>query len=471
MNIRVRFAPSPTGHLHIGGARTALFNWLFARQQSGTTILRVEDTDLQRSSEEMVQGILDGLTWLGLDWDEGPLFQSTRHERHVAVAERLLEDGKAYRDFTSSGDSSEDHRRFRDLTPAEVRKELDRDTPFAVRFRVPDKGEIDFNDQVYGKVEVDLGTVEDFVILRSDGLPTYHLSVVVDDIDMEITHVIRGGDHLSNTSKHILLYEALSEQPPVYAHLPLILGQDKKRLSKRHGATSVLEYRSQGILPAALLNYLALLGWSSGTDREIFSVEELVDEFRLDRVNKANAVFDSHKIQWMNGQHISLMTAEQLEPFVREILQAEGLWNPAWEDTDRDWFLSTVALIKSRIYLLTDFASFGRAYFSDDFDYEPGARERYLEPVEAGSRQCLVEGLEELREAYSTLKPFDVDNTENALRKIADRKGLKTGAFIGAVRVATTGQAKAPGIFDVLITLGRDRTIARLDRVIDFLRQ
>src|SRR5690606_20287187 len=469
MSIRVRFAPSPTGHLHIGGARTALFNWLLARQKSGSMILRIEDTDMERSSQEMVEGIVDGLTWLGLHWDEGPFFQSARRRQHLAVVDRLLQEGKAYRDFTKEG-SSEDYRSFRDLAPVEREERLDGKKSFAVRFRVPEGKRIEFHDQVYGRVEVETDTLEDFVILRSDGKPTYHLSVVVDDLEMGITHIIRGADHLSNTGKHILLYQALEEPVPNYAHLLLILGPEQWRLSNRHGATSVLEYRRQRILPSALLKYLALLGWSPGTDREVFSVQELIDKFSLDRVNKTNAVFDSHKIQWMNGQHISRMSAEELEPFVREVLEEAGIWNPDWEAAGRQHFLSTIELIKSRVYLLTDFATFGRAYFTEDFEYTEAARKRYLEPSEE-ERSPLVEGLQELRDAYRTLEPFDLGSTEECLRAIAERKGIKPGLFIGAVRVATTGQVKAPGIFDVLVTLGREQTVTRLDRVIRFLQQ
>lgn len=470
MSIRVRFAPSPTGHLHIGGARTALFNWLLARQMSGTMILRIEDTDVERSSQDMVQGIVDGLTWLGLHWDEGPFFQSDRRQQHLAVVDRLLKGGRAYRDFTTES-SSENYRKFRDLSADEIEERLDRNASFAVRFRVPEGERIEFRDQVYGRVEVEADTLEDFVILRSDGKPTYHLSVVVDDLDMGITHIIRGADHLSNTGKHILLYQALEKPVPNYAHLPLILGSDKKRLSKRHGAISVLEYRRQGILPSALLNYLALLGWSTGTDQEVFSVQELIDEFSLDRVNKANAVFDPQKIQWMNGQHISRMSAEELEPFVQEVLAEAGIRNPGWKAESRQRFLSSIELIKSRVHLLTDFASFGRAYFTDEFEYAEDARRRYLEPAEEGVRSGLVEGLQELRDAYRTLVPFDLESTEECLRTIAQRKGIKPGLFIGAVRVATTGQARAPGIFDVLVTLGREQTVKRLDRVIRFLQQ
>src|SRR5579862_1039439 len=313
---RVRFAPSPTGYLHVGGARTALFNWLFARRQGGTFILRIEDTDAQRSSWEMVAGIVDGLRWLGLDWDEGPdvggthepYFQSQRLEKYQARAHALVAQGKAFHDEG------------------------------AVRFQVP-PGRTQFDDLVHGPIAFENEHIENFVILRSDGQPTYHLSVVVDDVEMEVTHVVRGDDHVSNTPKQVLLYEALGAPVPAFAHVPLILGPDKKRLSKRHGATSVGEYEKRGVLPEAMVNFLALLGWSPGGNEEVFSRDELISAFALEGISGGNAVFNVEKLEWFNQQHIMRLAPEELGRRIKPSLEAAGLWSEAYlggRDDDRD---------------------------------------------------------------------------------------------------------------------------------------
>ncbi|MBI4445397.1 MAG: glutamate--tRNA ligase [Acidobacteria bacterium] len=477
MAVRIRFAPSPTGYLHIGGARTALFNWLYARHHGGIFVLRIEDTDLERSSSEMVEGILEGLRWLGLAWDEGPFFQSQRLPLYQQACEQLRARGTAYPCFCSpqelesrkqasreSGSAWQYDRRCRDLSPAAVEEKLRQAQPHVLRFRVPEGRTVKFSDRVFGPIEVASESVEDFVLLRSDGRPTYHLCVVVDDVDMKISDVIRGADHLSNTSKHVLLFEAFDQPLPNFAHLPLILGTDKKRLSKRHGATSTLEYRKQGLLPEAMANYLALLGWSPGTDRELFSVSELVSLFDLDRVNRSNAVFDPAKLEWMNSQYLGSVAAERLAPEVKRLLQEAGLWNESWDAGGRDYFLTAVDLLKTRTRRLSDFVEFGRAFFTDDFNYQQEAVEKYLRP----SPQ-LISALSELRAAYAGLKPFTLENTERVLREIADARAVKTGSLIGAVRLAMTGKSVAPGLFDVIITLGQEKTIQRLDRLLNFL--
>lgn len=463
MSVRVRFAPSPTGYLHVGGARTALFNWLFAKQKKGAFVLRIEDTDTKRSDEEMVQAILKGLGWLGLDWDEGPYFQSQRSRFYKAAVERLLDEKKAYRDFSAPEEDVEPK------SDSEVHGMMDAGMPHAVRFRVPGGKKIFFDDLVFGRIEVSTDEIEDFVIMRSDGSPTYHLSVVVDDIEMAISHVIRGADHLTNTSKHVLLYEALDRKIPVFCHLPLILGTDKKRLSKRHGATSVEEYRDQGLMPEAVRNYLALLGWSPGDDSEILNSEDMLSRFDLGRINKANAIFDPTKLRWMNKRYLSAEPAEGLEPLVRNHLKVNGLWSPDWEGTDRCWFLEVLDLLKTRVEDLNDFAVYGRPFFSDQFPYEQDAVEKYLKLADKMTEERMKKALEGLRDEYARLEPFDLEATEEVLRRLTSEHELKTGAFIGAVRVATTGRAKAPGIFDVLVTLGRKRTLERLDRLIQFL--
>ena len=468
MSVRVRFAPSPTGYLHVGGARTALFNWLFARRHRGHFILRIEDTDTKRSDEDMVRGILEGLTWLGLTWDEGPYFQSERVALYAQAAQRLVKSGRAYRDFSPVGSPEGSHLESRELTYSESQRRAVEGAPYAIRFRVPRGRSVAFSDLVFGDVSVETDTLEDFVILRSDGSPTYHLSVVTDDSEMNITHVIRGADHLPNTCKHVLLFQALETPPPTFAHLPLILGSDKKRLSKRHGATSVSEYSRLGFLPSAVRNYLALLGWSPGDDAELLSGQELVERFSLDKVNKANAVFDLAKLEWMNKRHISSTSAGTLLPYVKNELIGSGLWLEAWEEEEREWLLDLIDLLKPRVQSLQDFVDSGYAFFSDTFEYESKAVKRYLEPSEVG-RSPLLRALRQLRQEFAALEPFDVESTEICLRSVCAEFNLKPGQFIGAVRLAATGRGQAPGIFDVLIFLGRNRTLERLERVINFL--
>ncbi len=483
MSVRVRFAPSPTGYLHIGGARTALFNWLLARQKGGTFALRIEDTDVKRSSAEMVEGILEGLGWLGLDWDEGPFYQSQRFESYRALSQQLLESEGAYRCFCSpelleskkqaarvGGQEWRYDRTCRKLSREKVQGRLTAGEPFAVRFKVPDQQKVNFEDLVYGPIEVETENIEDFVLLRSDGTPTYHLCVVADDSEMKISHVVRGADHLSNTSKHVLLYQAFAQPKPSYVHLPLILGPDKKRLSKRHGATSVLEYKKQGFLPAALKNYLVRLGWSPSGDEEIFTQEELIERFDIRRINKADALFDPQKLEWMNGQYISRATPQELEPEVKSLLQEEKLWDRAWESEGRDQFLSTIELLKSRAKKLTEFADLGRPFFSDDFEYEQQAIEKFLSFEEPAQRLTLVGAIQELSEAYQALGEFSLEATEKVLREVGERHEIKAGKFIGAIRVALTGKTAAPGIFDVIVTLGKDRTLQRLRKVLTILQ-
>ena len=482
MTVRVRFAPSPTGYLHIGGARTALFNWLFARQKKGTFILRIEDTDLDRSSPEMVDGILEGLGWLGLDWDEGPYYQSQRLDLYNSVCEKLLEEEKTYRCFcrrhlpedekqggAQSGVSWQCNESCRTLSDAETQHRLQSGQPFALRFRVPKGHQVVFQDAVLGPIEVESNTIEDFVILRSDGSPTYHLSVVIDDLDMRISHVIRGADHLANTGKQILIYEALGEQLPSFAHLPLILGPDRKPLSKRHGATSVLDYR-EVFLADAVNNYLALLGWSAGGDREFFTMEDLIHIFNVQRINKANAVFDPAKLEWMNTQHISRLAVSELVLEVKPILQDLCLWDPSFEAETQGAFLATIDLLKSHLRRLSDIGEVGRPFLTDEFNYETQAVQKYLSFEEASQAIAMSLAIRDLCRSYEELTPFDLDSTEKALRGTVKAHGLKSGRLIGAVRVALTGKSVAPGIFDVIITLGKHRTVERLNRLLKFLR-
>ena len=483
MSVRVRFAPSPTGHLHIGGARTALFNWLLARKEDGTFILRIEDTDVKRSSPEMVKDILEGLRWMGLHWDEEPYYQSRRFDIYRSIAGQLLETEGAYRCFCSpelleskkqkARDEGLDwryDRSCRELSEEVIQEHLKAKDPFAVRFKVPHQQKVHFEDLVYGPIEVETENIEDFVLLRSDKTPTYHLCVVADDTQMKISHVVRGADHLPNTSKHVLLYQALNQSVPFYVHLPLILGPDKKRLSKRHGATSVLEYKKQGFLPAALKNYLVRLGWSPSDDQEIFTEENLIERFDIGRINKANALFDPQKLEWMNGQYVSTATAEELAPEVQSLLKEEKLWDKDWEGKGRDQFLSILELLKSRAKKLTDFVDMGRPFFSDEFEYEPKAIRKNLSWQDSAEAANLVAALEELSEAYRKLEVFNLENIEKILREVSERHSLKAGKFMGAIRVALTGRTASPGIFDVIVTLGKDKTLERLGKVPSLLK-
>ena len=481
--IRVRFAPSPTGHLHVGGARTALFNWLFARRHGGAFVLRIEDTDVERSSDDMVQGILDGLRWLGLDWDEGPsvggaygpYFQSARLDKYRAMASALVASGHAYYCYCTpdelkakreaaerAGGAWRYDRTCLGLS-AEQTAARERDgLPRAVRLHVPEKP-IRFEDLVHGPIEFDGANVEDFVVLRSDGHPTYHLSVVSDDVEMKITHVVRGDDHISNTPKQVLLYEAVGAPVPQFAHVPLIMGPDKKRLSKRHGATSVMEYAKQGYLPEAMLNFLALLGWSPGTNQELFTKDELIAAFTLEGISGGNAVFNLEKLEWYNAQHIARLEPGQLIRRVRPAFQAAALWSDAFLSDRRSWFLAVLDLLKPRVRRLEDFVAVGNYFFSDMVQYDPAGVEKYLRT------DGMREHLGAIAGQFRALPAFDAASTEQALRSVADARGVKAASLIHGVRVAITGKTVSPGLFEVIALVGRERTDARLDAAVRFL--
>jgi glutamyl-tRNA synthetase len=479
---RVRFAPSPTGYLHVGGARTALFNWLYARRTGGTFILRIEDTDAERSSADMVTGILDGLRWLGLDWDEGPgvggphapYFQSQRVERYRAAVANLLEAGRAYRCYCTAerlrdereraeqrGEAWQYDRTCLALTGDDRRAREVSGAPYAVRFRVRE-GHTAFDDAVHGTIAFDTANVEDFVILRSDGLPTYHLSVVVDDVDMQITDVIRGDDHISNTPKHVLLFEALGSPVPRFAHVPLILGADKKRLSKRHGATSVMEYARQGYLPDAMVNFLALLGWSPGDDRELMSRQELIDSFSLGKISGGNAVFNTDKLDWMNAQYLARMPVDELAGHARAVIEEGGLsGSPLVRDEAS--FFRLLELLRPRVKRLGDFVEQGRPLLASAVQYDADAVEKHL------TAPGLVDHIAVLAESLARVSPFDEPHVEGAVRGTAAARGIKAGMLIHAVRVALTGRTASPGLFEMMALLGREETIARLNALITFL--
>jgi glutamyl-tRNA synthetase len=473
--VRVRFAPSPTGYLHVGGARTALFNWLFARGCGGALVLRVEDTDRARSSDAMTEAIVEGLTWLGIDWDEGPVHQADGLDRHRAGAHTLIEAEHAYRCFCTpadietrrSADHGESFRYDRHCLDTIDRAESDRRAragdPFVVRFRVP-AGTTAWDDVVHGPMEFDNRDIEDFIVLRTDGTPIYNLAVVSDDIEMRITHVIRGDDHISNTPKQILIYRALGAVIPDFAHVPMILGEDGKRLSKRHGATSVGEYRTAGILPQAMVNFLALLGWSPGNDDEVLMRRELVDRFSLEAVNRKSAVFDTRKLEWLNGQHPNAMTPAELVPLVADALSREGIdGTDAMRDDAR--FAHVVDLLKGRARGVDDIAQWIVAYFSDDFAYDAAAVEKHWrEPADVAQR------LATLRETLAESGQWSEPELERMLRSHAERHGTGAGRLIHPLRVALLGQAVSPGIFEVLVALGRERSLARIDNAVHTLR-
>jgi glutamyl-tRNA synthetase len=470
---RVRFAPSPTGYLHVGGARTALFNWLFARHTGGTFILRIEDTDFERSSEAMVEGILEGMRWLGLDWDEGPFFQSQRLDLYKATAAKILAGGHAYpcfctkeeleqrrKEAAESGRPPMYDRRCRRIPADEAQARLAAGEPAALRFAVPEGGATSFDDAVCGNIEFQNAEIEDFVLLRSDGIPTYHLSVVADDIDMRLTHIIRGADHISNTPKQVLQYRALGAELPVFAHVPLILGPDKTRLSKRHGATSVIAYKDMGIVPEAFRNFLSLLGWTAGgvkdangKDREVFAQEELIRLFSLEGISKSNAVFDNDKLAWFNTEYIRAYPVDALLPLI------EQEWRQAAFAPTRSAqeIAQAIDLLKPRARGLKDFAVAFRAYFADEFDIDPAASAKFL----AGDVPTL---LHELGSRYAAAAEFTEASTEALLRAFAEEKGLKAGVLINGSRVALTGQGVAPSLFAVMQALGQQRVARRLKK-------
>ena len=483
--IRVRFAPSPTGYLHIGGGRTALFNWLYVKKYGGTFILRIEDTDKERSTEDNTKSILEGLKWLGLDWDEGPFLQSDGVERHKTVAAELLAAGKAYRSFATAADleaqrkqADREKRPWQRDVPSRLLSKEESDAraakgdPFTVRFLVPeDEGATVFEDGVYGTQERKHKDTEDFALLRPDGSPLYNFVVVCDDIHMAITHVIRGQDHLSNTHKQILIYEALGKKPPEFAHLPLINAPDRAKLSKRkHGeVVSVTTYRDKGFIPEAFRNFLALIGWSSGTDKEFFTTAELIEAFSLSGVSRGNAIVNFSETdprQWtdrkalhLNAEHMNKMPLTDLLPMVEAELKSAGLWDESWAKgwNRREWFSHTVDLLRPRFITLKDFSSAGRAFFDKTFDIDPVAVEKNVDK-DPSVRKWLVE----LASRFKAIPDFNKAAAEVELRKLADELGIKAGLLINGSRTVTTGVSVGPPLFDLLEALGQDIVVARL---------
>ncbi len=473
--MRVRFAPSPTGYLHVGGARTALYNYLAVRGNGGEFILRSDDTDTLRSSDEFQQDILEGMRWLGLDWDEGidkdgphaPYRQSLRLDRYRQVAERLMEGGQAYLCFATAKELDEMRRvaqaegrppgydgRYRDYDPTEAAKRRAAGEDAVIRLKVPRPGETVFRDLVRGEVRFGHDHVEDFVILRSNGTPTYHLASSVDDVDFEITHVIRGEDLLSSTPKHILIGEALDAVPIRYAHLPLLMGPDGKKLSKRHGDTSLRAYREAGYLPEAMVNYLALLGWSFGEDQDVFTLEEAVGRFRLDAVQPNAAIFDNDKLLWMNGVYIRNMgDAEFLSRLEHLIADEYGELSPL----QRSRLAGIAPHVKERIKLLTDVGEQVRFLLTDDIEYDSGSWEKIMTAPDAAA--AVDDALARLRD----LEVWDTQHIEGALRAMLDHLQLNGRKGLQPLRVAISGSSISPPLFESLEVLGRDDSLARLE--------
>jgi glutamyl-tRNA synthetase len=465
---RVRFAPSPTGYLHVGGARTALFNWLYARHTGGTHVLRIEDTDRERSTEEHTKVILDGLNWLGISWDEGPFFQGAYAARHQADAERLLAEGKAYRCFCTreeldaqraqaeaAGIGFRYDRRCRNLSDAEVARRMREGAPSTIRF-IMDDAEIAWDDAVHGRISFQGRDLDDFVILRSDNSAIYNLAVVSDDIAMEITHVIRGDDHISNTPKQIALYRALGKEPPVFAHVPMILGSDGKKLSKRHGATAVGDYQDQGILPAAMRNFLALLGWSPGEDREILSPEQMVELFSLEGIQKKPAVFDTTKLEWMNGQYLSALPVEELEQPVRRQLEQMGIK----VESDLRPLIDSVKARSRTILHVAQQVAVRLDPTRATLDPKGEALLKKMGPAFGRNLGLAASALEGIDAAG-----WHPDRLLETLKKVAEDETAKLGDVMQPVRVALTGSTVSEPVNELLAVVGREQSLRRIEAV------
>ncbi len=483
---RLRFPPSPTGYLHIGGARTALYNWLYARQTGGKLILRIEDTDVGRSTEESIKGIIEGLEWLGIDYDEGPYFQTEFENDHITAAQKLLVKGAAYKCFCTKEELDTKReaalaakkplgydQTCRNLSAEEIAEKEAAGLPFVVRFKVPKRvGVLGYDDKILGRIESNYSEIDDFVIVRSNGKPLYLLCNVVDDIRDRITHIIRGQDHMTNTLKQVLLYEALEAPLPVFAHMPLTLDTKKAKISKRsHGEIVAVQfYRDHGFIPWAFNNFLALLGWSAGDDREFYSKEELIREFSLERINKSSAIFNFQKNDpkfftdpkaiFINEHYLRTMEVAELGKMVRKELEAEGLWREAYDTDKKDWYLKTLDLIRDRFHTLKDFTTLGRAYFADDFTIDPKPLAKNVLKYNE-----LQQWLPELADRYEKLAEFTLEETERVAREYAEELSIKPGIIINAMRTVVTGQLAGPSMFDILVTIGREKVVQRLRSV------
>ncbi len=489
---RLRFPPSPTGYLHIGGARTALYNWLYAKKTGGKLILRIEDTDIERSTADSITGIIDGLTWLGIDWDEGPYFQTEFSADHETAAARLLANDRAYKCFCTKEELDRKREEAlaakkslgydgtcRHLSESDVLENEKENIPFVIRFKVPQRqGCLSYDDKVLGKIECNYKEIDDFVIVRSNGKPLYLLCNAVDDIRDRITHVIRGQDHMTNTIKQVLLYEALEAPLPVFAHMPLTMDTKRAKISKRsHGEVVAVQfYKEHGFLPWALNNFLVLLGWAPGDDREIFSREELIEKFTLERINKSHSIFNYRKNDpkfftdpkaiAINEHYLRTMDIAEIALYVKEEFQKEGLWREEYDTTRKEWFLSTLDLIRPRFHTLKDFAALGRAYFADNFPIcDKSRRKNLLNNPE------LAQWLPQLAHRYQELEPFSLEETERVAREMADELEIKPGIIINGMRTVLTGQLAGPSLFDIVMALGKEKVVQRLQSVGDLYNE
>ncbi|ADH60645.1 glutamyl-tRNA synthetase [Thermoanaerobacter mathranii subsp. mathranii str. A3] len=473
--VRVRFAPSPTGSLHIGGARTALFNWLFARHYGGKFILRVDDTDLQRSTKESMKGILDGLKWLGIDWDEGPIYQSQRLDEYRKFANKLLDEGKAYYCFCTKEELEEMRRRAenegrpfmytgkcRNLTREQIEEYLKKGKRPVIRLKVPSEGKTIVHDIIRGDVEFDNSTIDDFIIMKSDNMPTYNFATVVDDYQMGITHVIRAEEHLSNTPKQILIYEALGLETPQFAHVSMVLAPDRSKLSKRHGATSVQEFEEQGYLPEAIVNYITLLGWMPKDGEEIFDVSKSIKEFTLERVSKNPAVYDVQKLTWINGHYIRNYDLDKLTEAVIPFLKDKNLIR---EEFDYDYIKKIVSIVREREKTLVDIADAMSYYFTEVNEYEEKGVKKYF------TKEKVAEILKKAAETLKEVEPFDKFTTEKVYRKLVEELQISSGELFHPTRLAISGRTFGPGLFDIMELLGKERTIQRIEKALDFIEK
>ncbi|AAM24185.1 Glutamyl- and glutaminyl-tRNA synthetases [Caldanaerobacter subterraneus subsp. tengcongensis MB4] len=473
--VRVRFAPSPTGSLHIGGARTALFNWLFARHHGGKFILRVDDTDLERSTEESMRGILEGLQWLGIDWDEGPIYQSQRLDEYRKFANKLLEEGKAYYCFCTKEELEEMRKqaeregrpfmytgKCRNLTKEQIENYLKEGKKPVIRLKTPREGKTVVHDIIRGDVEFDNSTIDDFIIMKSDGMPTYNFATVVDDYQMGITHIIRAEEHLSNTPKQILIYEALGVPLPQFAHVSMVLAPDRTKLSKRHGATSVQEFRDQGYLPEAIVNYITLLGWAPLDGEEIFDVRKSIREFSLERVSKNPAVYDVQKLTWINGHYIRSYDLDKLTQAIIPFLQKKGLIG---ENYDYEYIKKIVSVVREREKTLVDIADAMTYYFKEVESYEEKGVQKYF------TKEGVVDILKKAAETLKNLEPFNKFTAEEAYRKLVEELGISSSALFHPTRLAISGRTFGPGLFDIMEFLGKEKTVARIERAIKFIEE
>ncbi|MGB5105675.1 MAG: glutamate--tRNA ligase [Candidatus Zixiibacteriota bacterium] len=474
--VRVRIAPSPTGYFHVGTARTAIYNWLFARHTGGKFLLRIEDTDKERSKKEFVDVILDGLNWLGLNWDEEIVYQSSRLHTYKPFAEELVAAGKAYRCFCSAEDlqhkreaaqaAKHDYhyeRTCRELTKDQVEANLHAGMPFVIRLKLPLSGTASFADVVLGRMEKDYHDLDDFIILKSDGNAIYNFAVVMDDHEMGITHVIRGNDHITNTFLQKEIYSAFGWKLPAFGHLSLILRPDKTKVSKRKGDKSVDEYQKEGYLPEAILNFLALLGWSPKDDREKMSRQELIDAFSLDGINAANAIFNPEKLTWLNGQYIMEKTNHQLAEIVAPLLIESGLTTRYYLETRWQWLMKIMGMLKERCKLLTDFVPACVYFFSENFEYdEKGVQKTFTKEA--------AERLNKLADSFSRIDDFSHDKIEAAVRELAESLSIKPAVLIHPTRLAASGMTGGPSLFSMLEAIGKDRVVARLHRAVQYIQ-